>query len=294
MLEILITIVLFALVAVLTVSFYISGGRYNAWINYGAPLLGFAALLSRKLVSPQVFMLWFLAVFWLFYLIATNVFTRCRTVDDFLSAYRPRYVRFMTSVLVIYALVNIIKSFGAETVVFLAITIAVWLAYASLLSRPRGDTSVYKISLSVQACLWIALVGVLGNGRLYDIQNSESGLTISWWLITEGNLNLPAIESISAEIVHRYFSILALSYLFFICGILYHELLHERARSMALKSYAIVLILMLYHYVPELRNGLGAIPKIGQYVSSPAILLGGVVVTMVSVVVPRKGDRSPP
>lgn len=288
MLEVLITIVLFGFVIVLTVFFYLSGGGYNAWINYGAPVLLLLVVLCRRLVSPETFMLWFLAVSWLFYLIATNLFTRCITVRDFLSAYRPTYVRIITSIFVVYAAVSAIKSFGAESGVVLAITLILWFSYANLLSHMRGDTGTYKTCLSCLACLWMVLVAVLGNGRVYEIQDGAWHSMVTWQLLTNGELNLVGFESIANDIVIRYLWILSLSYSFFICGVLYHGLLHHRARPVALRSYAIVLILMIYHFVPEIRTGLRAIPEIGRYLSSPIFLLAAVTLTMVLIVIPRR------
>ena len=291
MIAALVTLALLAIVVTLTVCFYIGGGRYNRWINYGAPLLACATILSRKILSPTAFMLWLIALSWLLYLIATNLFTGCRTVTDFLSAYRPRCALVITSLLVIYSAVDVIRSVTAETVLVCMIAIVLWMSYAKLLSYPRGETAIYKISLSILACLWMLLAIVLGEGKIYDVQSSESGIAVSWRLMNDGKLNLPALESMSSEIVLKYFAVLSISYLFFIFGILYHGMLHERARPVALRSYAILLIMMVYCAVPELRSGLVAVPRIGPYLSSPGILLCGMLLSMIAIMAPRRDDR---
>jgi len=284
----LVTFVLYIFILVLTIDFYVRGGGYNRWINWGSLTLLVAVLLLRDIVSLQAFIAWYIGVLWLLFLVATNVFTKCKTANDFLSAYRPRFARVLTSLLLLAAAINAMIGVSTEKIIFLFLAIVLWFSFAKLISYPRGQIRVYRACLTTQICLLFALAGILSHGRLYEVKQMNDTIVVSLHLVIDGQFNGAAIQSVSEDLIDKYGVGIIWTYIYFILGLLYHGLLRNRARGIALKSYVIMLILNLYYIVPEVRGALGGIPVIGKYITSPAILLAAMAVSMVLVLMPRQ------
>lgn len=278
--EVLSILVLFVMTIVSTVRFYIRHGIPDPYLNYGVPILGATAIVAQKAVSQETFLLWFICIGWGGFLITTNFFERCVSVENFLSAYRPRVAAALSGLLFGAAVWVAITEKTITGIVLCAISGLLVVSYSGMLTYPRGKITFYQVTLTLQICLWAVLAGVLASGHLYVLPKEAGQTGILWRLVEGGKFNINGVNAVCERLILNYGGWLVSSYMYFVLGLLYHGLLRLRYRRAATRSYAIVLVLIAYQLIPQVRDSLASAPGIVKLIGSPALLLSALILSL--------------